>query len=365
MNVPMSRPFHNAEMEERVIEVLRSGRYINGPMVKDFEAGFAVHMGVEHAVAVNSCTSGIQLALMACGVGPGDGVLVPSMTAYPTVEPIMHLGARPVFVDVDDSFTLDPADLAAKADASCKAVMPVHLYGLPVDMDPVLDVARERGLKVIEDCAQAHDAVYKGRKAGALGDVSCYSFFPSKNMSVAGDGGMVATGDPALAETVRMLRNHGRKARYEHELVGFNYRLSEMHAAVGLVQLAHLDEFVAGRRRCAARYVEGLAGLPLRLPWETAERRHAYHLYVVRTADEASRDALGAHLKERGVANNIHYPVPCHLQPGTALAGFPMAPGSLPRTEEQCATILSLPIFPTITDEEIDHVCASVREFFG
>lgn len=363
MKVPMSKPFHCEEIEQAVLAVLRSGRTINGPELKGFEQDFAAHMGTAHAVGVNSCTSALQLALLALGVGRGDEVVVPSHTAYPTIEPIHHVGARPVFADVDATHTMDPEDFRRKITPATKAVIPVHLYGLPCDMTRITVVATEHGIPVIEDCAQAHDAVHRGRKVGTWGAMACYSFFPSKNMTVGGDGGMVVTGDPALARTVRMLRDHGREARYEHELVGFNYRMAEMQAAVGRVQLRRLDGFTAARQERAALYDERLAGLPLVLPPRREGDSHVFHLYVVRVDGAARRDGLMEHLKSREVACNIHYPVPGHLQPGSRAAGFGLDRGSLPVTERFVDGILSLPMHPTLTTEEIDAVCAAVREY--
>ena len=278
--IEMAPPYRDEEGAEALRRVYFSGHYLNGPELKAFEKEFAEFMGAKHAVAVNSCTSAEQLALLALGVGEGDEVLVPSHTAFPTIEPIIHVGASPIFVDIDDTYTINPEDLESKITDKSKAVIPVHLYGHPANMERIQDICMENDLYLIEDCAQAHNAEYNRQKVGIFGDAACYSFFPSKNMTGGSDGGLVLTNDDAVARQVRMLRNHGREGRYDHELVGFNMRMSDMTAALLRLQLKHLDQFTEARRNAAELYMKNLEGLPLVLPREAANARHVYHLFV-------------------------------------------------------------------------------------
>lgn len=343
---------------EAVLRVLDSGRYVNGPELRAFEQAFAEDVGVAHAIGVNSCTSALQLALMALGVGPGDEVLVPDLTAFCTVEPVMHVGAIPVFVAPDAQFCMDPEDAARKITPRTKVMLPVHLYGHPADMEALLALANEHGIAVVEDCAQAHGARIGSKPVGALGVASCFSFYPSKNLTVCGDGGMVATDDPELAATVRMLRNHGRDGRHEHRINGFNMRLSEMPAAVGRVQLARLPGFNARRRELAAMYDALLADCPVATPTiRDAGSEHVYHLYVIRTQQ---RDRLQVHLRADGVETNIHFPIPCSRQP----AALAVTDQTLPETAAVCETILSLPMHPGLRNEDVEAVCRSIQTFF-
>lgn len=359
--IPLSQIEIDDEIRSRAIAALDSGRYVLGPESKAFERELAAYVGREHAVLVSSATAGLMLALTALGVDAGDEVLVPSHTAFPTIEAIFHAGARPVFVDVDASYTLDPAWLEPRVTARTKAILPVHLYGHPCDLDAVREAATRHGLAVLEDCAQALGALYRGRRVGSFGELAVLSFYPSKNLTVCGDGGCVLSDDAALAQRVRMLRDHGRTEKYVHSLVGWNLRFNEIQAAVGRVFLSRLDEMNAARRRAAARYRERLRGLPLVLPEEHKEARHVYHLFVVRTP---KRDALAEHLKERGIQTGVHYPLPTHLQPGT-LAQPGVRGEALPNTEAYAKEILSLPIYPGITDADVDRVADAIADFFG
>jgi dTDP-4-amino-4,6-dideoxygalactose transaminase len=358
--VPLSRVAIDDEIRARVMAAVESGQYILGPECKAFERELAAYFGRKHCVLVANATSALTLTLMAHGVGPGDEVLAPAHTAFPTIEAIFDAGATPVFLDVDETATLDPAWIEPRITQRTKAIVPVHLYGHPCDMDAVLEIAGRRGLTVIEDCAQAHGATDRGRKVGSLGASAILSFYPSKNLPVLGDGGAALTDDDEVAKKLRMLRDHGRRDKLTHEIVGFNMRFNDVQAAVGRVFLARLDANNDVRRRTASAYRELLAGLPLGMPRERDGARHVYHLFVVRTP---RRDALAKHLAERGIQTGVHYPLPNHVQPATlSRLGLTV---SLPRTESFCREILSLPVFPSITDDEIGRVAAAVRSFFG
>jgi dTDP-4-amino-4,6-dideoxygalactose transaminase len=367
MNVPLSKPYVSQEIKTRVLEVIDSGQYILGKNCKEFEKEFTQYIGTKHSVLTASGTSALFLFLKALGVGPGDAVLVPSLTAFPTVEPVFHVGAHPVFIDIDETFTMDPkhiegvlkeSSLNPKA-GKIKGIIPVHLYGHPADMGAILDLAKRYGVFVLEDCCQAHGARYKGKRVGSMGIGGCFSFYPSKNLTVFGDGGMLVTSDDGIAGRCRMLRDHGRKEKYEHELVGYNLRFNEIQAAVGRIQLQKLDGFNESRRQIARWYAEGLGGLPVVTPAVKDWAEPVFHLYVIQTP---RRDELAGYLKEKGVQTGIHYPIPNHEQPGVVNTLGPQP--KLKRTEEGVKKILSLPIYPELEKEKVDYVCATVREFF-
>jgi dTDP-4-amino-4,6-dideoxygalactose transaminase len=362
--VPLSRVAIDEEVKQRVLAAVESGQYILGPECRAFEAELAAWLGRAHCVLVSSATSALLLTMQARGIGAGDEVLVPAHTAFPTIEAIFLAGATPVFVDIDDSGTLDPAWLEPRVTARTKAILPVHLYGHPCDLDAIGDVATRHGLDVIEDCAQAHGARFRERMVGTFGVAGVLSFYPSKNLTVLGDGGAVLTDDAGLAKRLRMLRDHGRQDKHTHELVGWNLRFNELQAAAGRVLLRRLDAMNEARRAVAARYHALLAGLPLALPVESKLAHHVYHLYVVRTEAPLQRDALAKHLEAAGVQTGIHYPVPNHLQPATSSRPRVRAE-ALPNTEAWAQRILSLPMFPGMTLTEIEYVAASVREFFA
>jgi len=350
-------------MVDRAAEVLRSGRYVKGPMVERFEHEFADFCGTEHAVGVASGTDAIYLSLKAAGVGPGDDVFVPAHTFFATASPVLELGANPVFVDVDPvTYTMGALDLSEKATAAENptAVLPVHIYGHPAEMHAITNVAREHGMFVIEDACQAHGATYRGDRAGSLGDLGCFSFYPSKNMTVAGDGGMVVTDDAKLAREIRMYRNHGRDDEGRHARLGLNHRLGELHAALGHEQLGHIEDWNEGRRRAAARYTERLSSVPkVNAPEERSDVEHVYHLYVVQVPD---RDDLRETLEAEGIDTGIHYPTPAHRH--EAVAARLDEPPSVPRAEALSERILSLPMHPRITDEEVDRVCAAIERHY-
>ena len=367
MNVPLSKPYVSEEIKNRVLDVIDSGQYILGKNCKEFEKEFSQYIGAKHGILTSSGTSALFLFLKALGVGPGDAVLVPSLTAFPTVEPVFHVGAQPVFIDVDETFTMDPGHIeqvlkqagrSPKA-GKIKGIIPVHLYGHPADMDAILDIAKRHGLFVLEDCCQAHGARYKGKRVGSMGIGGCFSFYPSKNLTVFGDGGSLVTSEDGIAQRCRMLRDHGRKEKYEHELVGYNLRFNEIQAAVGRIQLQRLDGFNEARRQISRWYAEGLSRLPVVLPTVKEWAEPVFHLYVIQAP---RRDELAAYLKEKGVQTGIHYPIPNHEQPGVVNTLGPQP--KLARTEEGVRKILSLPIYPELEKEKVDYVCAAVKGFF-
>lgn len=360
--IPLSRPTVTPDMKQAILETVDSLQFILGPQTRAFEEEFARYVGTRHAVAVSQGTSAIHLSLAAIGVRSGDEVLVPSMTAFPTVEGVIHAGATPVFVDSDRFSCIDPADAERRVTPRTVGILPVHLYGGVADMERLALLAARRRLWIVEDCCQAHGARWGEKVVGSIGRTGCFSFYPSKNLTVFGDGGMVTTDDPQIAERVRRLRDHGRVDKYTHAEVGFNLRFNDVQAAVGRRQLALLEDFVARRRAIATRYDEALASVTeLALPRERPGTRMAYHLYPVRVADAGARDPLRDHLRARGIDTGLHYPIPNHLQP--AMAGRGPAP-SLPESEALARTTVSLPMFPGLTDDEVDTVIAAVRDFF-
>jgi dTDP-4-amino-4,6-dideoxygalactose transaminase len=358
MPVPLSRPLVDDEIKSAVLAAIDSRQYILGPECTAFEQEFARYIGREHAVLTSSATAALWMSLKAFGVKGGDEVLVPSHTAFPTVEAVCFAGAVPVFVDVDDSYTVDVQDAAAKITARTVGFVPVHLYGHPADLVGIRRLCAERSLWLLEDCAQAHGAAWQGRKVGAFGRAGVFSFYPSKNLSVMGDGGLVVTDDADVAACCRRLRDHGRLNKDVHTELGFNLRFNDIQAAIGRVLLPRLDAMNDHRRALAGRYRRGLAGLPLVLPAEAPGAHHVYHLYVVRAPE---RDALAKFLNERGIATGVHYPVPGHKQPAVAHLGPPV----LPRTERIVGEILTLPISAGHSESEVDQVVAAVRKFFG
>jgi dTDP-4-amino-4,6-dideoxygalactose transaminase len=357
MSIPLSRPPIDDEIKGAVLKAIDSRQYILGPECRSFEDEFAAYNGAKHAVLTSSATAALWMLVKALGARPGDEVLVPAHTAFPTVEAICFAGATPVFVDVDDFYTVDVRDAAAKVTVRTVGFVPVHLYGQAADVPAIQALCARRGLWLLEDCAQAHGAEWQGKKVGGFGRAAAFSFYPSKNLSVMGDGGLLVTHDDAVAARCRQIRDHGRLNKDVHAEVGFNLRFNDIQAAVGRVLLRRLDAMNAQRRRIAARYAAGLAGLPLRLPGERPGARHVFHLYVVATE---RRDELARYLKERGIATGIHYPVPCHRQPAVEH----LRATALPVTERIVREILTLPISAGHTEAEADEVVAAVRQFF-
>ena len=360
--IPLSRVTVTEEMKRAILEVVDSGRFILGPEVKAFEKEFAGYIGVAHAIAVSQGTAAIQLAVQAIGVSPGDEVLVPSMTAFPTIEGVIHAGATPVFVDNDSFGSMDPRDARRRLTDRTVGMVPVHLYGGAADLDGLGDLARERGLWIVEDCCQSHGALHRGRKTGSIGRAGCFSFYPSKNLTVFGDGGMVTTDDPEIARKVRLLRDHGRSDKYTHVEVGYNLRFNDVQAAVGRKQLVLLEDFIAKRRSIAARYDAGLSDVDeITLPAERPGTRMVYHLYPIRCRDDSVRESLREHLQGRGVETGVHYPIANHLQPAMASRGkLPV----LPEAEAVARTTVSLPMFPSLSDADVETIIAAVLDFF-
>ncbi len=356
------KPLHDLladEIHEALRRVAESGWYILGPEVRAFEAEFANYHGLARAVGVANGTDAIELALRAGGIGVGDEVITVAHTAMATVTAIESAGAKPVLADIDlETYTLDPLSARGAITERTRALVVVHLYGQPADMDALKTLAEEHELLLIEDCAQAHGAQYKGRKVGAIGDMGAFSFYPTKNMGAYGDGGAVITDNPEYAERLEQERNYGQTSRYTHQTRGTNSRLDEMQAAVLRVKLKRLDKHNARRREIAALYDANLRSVTT--PSAPAGRQHAYHLYVIR---DRNRDALMAALAERNIGTLIHYPIPAHLQDSHRDLG--LAVGSLPRTEKAAREILSLPLYIGLSDEEVLRVCAAIEDIRG
>jgi perosamine synthetase len=366
--IPLSRVHQSEAIDRRILEVVKGGNYILGPECKAFEKELAAYFGVKHVVLSSSWTAAVQLLhiaqTMAGKLKAGDEVLVPSLTAFPSIEPMIHAGAKPVFCDIDETYTIDPEDARKRITSRTRGILPVHLYGRPVDLDAIRKLAADNGLWVIEDCAQSHGARYRGQRAGSFTEHAAFSFYPSKNLTVYGDGGAIATSDDETAQRVTMLRNHGRKDKYLHEKVGFNLRFNEIQAAIGREQLKVLDDLNAGRRRAAAGYRRELAGLTgLDLPPDDRDgiTESVYHMFVIRLQSTDARDALARSLKEKAIETGVHYPIPNHRQPAiTELYG---AQPTLPRTEDYTKRILSLPMFPALTEEQVKCVADAVKAF--
>jgi len=352
----------------RIAEILEGMRLFLGPNVQALEQEFAAFCGVPHAIGVSDGTTALQLALMACGVGAGDEVITVSHTFVATAEAIILVGATPVFVDIDpQTYTIDVGQVGERITERTRAIIPVHLYGQTADMDPLLTLAREHGLWVIEDACQAHGARYKGQRAGALGDAAAFSFYYSKNLGAYGEGGMVTTTVDEIAERVRMLRDHGSKQRYHHDLVGMNGRLDEIQAAVLRAKLPYLDRWSQQRRAHARQYRDALMDLDhVVLPAEARWGEHVYHLFVIRVKacperSRRNRNGLRAYLHDKGIATGIHYPIPIHLQPAYRDLGYEK--GSFPVTEEYAEQILSLPMYAELTPGSIEYVAEAIRDF--
>ena len=355
MNISLGKMFVDDNIRQAVMQVLDSGQYIKGQALTAFESEFAGFCDARYAVGVNSGTSAILLSLMALGVSAGDEIIVPSHTFIATASPSVFLGARPIYVDIDpETYTIDPNEVQRALSPKTKAIIPVHLYGHPCDMDALSSLAKEHGLYVVEDACQAHGALYKGNRVGSLADVACFSFYPAKNMTVLGDGGMATTNSEELARKIRMMADHGRTEKYIHTMLGLNFRMSEIHAAIGREQLRHIDEWNNRRREIASQYNQLLCDLELVIPIEKEWGRHVYHMYVIRVKE---RDRLGRYLKEKGVQTGIHYPIPLHRQPCV------QSEIQLPVTEKYVNEILSLPMYPQLTDVEVAYVASCIREF--
>ncbi len=351
-----------SEIDEAIDRVLQRGWFVLGQEVESFEAEFASYCGAAHAVGVGNGTDAIQLGLWAAGIGPGDEVVIPALTAAFSAMAVSMTGATPVFADIDPvRYTLDPASFEAAITPRTAAVLPVHLYGCPADMAPILEIARQHNLLVMEDAAQAHGARYQGERVGALADVAAFSFYPSKNLGAYGDGGAIVTDDAALAEKVRMLRHGGQSRTYEHEILGTNSRLDEIQAAILRTKLQRLDPWNERRRTLAARYDSGLDGLgDLALPTVPDGVEHVFHLYVVRTQ---FRKPLQDYLAGAGVGTGVHYPKAVDQQGAYASLGYES--GSCPNAEQAATEVLSLPMFPQLTEQELDQAVRLIRFFYA
>ena len=370
LHIPQTNPragylAQQPEIDAAVSRVLEGGSYILGREVEIFEAAFADFIGVAHAVACASGTDAIELALRACGIGTGDLVFTVSHTAVATVAAIERAGAIAVFIDVEPgTYTMAPYELSRALQTPLSgrpaAVLPVHLYGQPAELCALGDIARAHGLRLIEDCAQSHGASYRGRATGSVGDVGCFSFYPTKNLGAAGDGGMAITNDAAIAAALREIREYGWKERFVSTRIGINSRLDPLQAAILDVKLRRLAGDNARRQAIASRYDAGLAGLPLGAPARRAGAIHVFHQYVIRLAE---RDALRERLRAAGIGTGVHYPVPVHLQPAYR-DRCAVGPSDLGLTERAARQILSLPMYPQLSDAEVDQVISEIREFF-
>jgi dTDP-4-amino-4,6-dideoxygalactose transaminase len=349
------------ELRAALEPVFGEGQFILGPAVERFERHFADYVGVRHCVGVNNGTSALHLALLAAGVGPGDEVVTTPHSWISTTWAVSYAGARPVFADIDPrTYNLDPAPAARAVTPRTRALLPVHLYGQAADLEPLCRLARERGLTLIEDAAQAHGARYGGRRVGGFGRAACFSFYAGKNLGACGEGGAVVTDDDTLAERVRCLRDHAQRGRHHHVELGYNMRLEGIQGAVLDVKLKYLDGWNAARARLARRYHELLAGVPgLVLPWVPEAERHVWHLFVVLLTG-APREAVQQFLQRRGVATALHYPTPIPLQPAYRHLGH--RPGDFPAAERVARQCLSLPLFPEMTDGQVEHVAGALRE---
>ena len=341
------------EIDPAVQQILDRGLFASGPAVAAFENEFAHYCGVHHCVCVNSGTSALHLAMIACGVQAGDEVITVPFTFIATAWAISYVRAKPVFVDVDaHCCTIDVDKLANAIGPKTRAILPVHLYGQMADMDPIRDICDRHGLMLIEDAAQAHGAAYKGRRAGNYSDVGCFSFYPTKNLGASGEAGAITTNDDEIAKRLRRLRDHAQKQKYRHEEIGYNYRMDEMQAGILSVKLRHLDTWNVSRSKIAKSYLENLATTSLVLPSEAPHRGHVWHQFVVRSPH---RDVLRDKLTKAGIASGLHYPVPLHLQPAYSPLGHRV--GDFPIAERLAQECLSLPMFPQIEQAEINRVC--------
>jgi dTDP-4-amino-4,6-dideoxygalactose transaminase len=348
------------EILSGIAQVLDGMHLFLGENVQNLEKEFSTFCGAQYGIGVSEGTTALHLILRAMGIGPGDEVITVSHTFIATTEAIMLAGARPVFVDIDpQTMLMDVSQIEGKITSHTKAILPVHLYGQVVDLDPLLDIAYRHHLRVVEDACQAHGASYKGRRAGSIGDAGAFSFYYSKNLGGYGEGGFITTNDAALAQKIRILRDHGSETRYHHDVIGFNARLDEIQAVILRTKLLHLAQWNRSRREHAALYDHLLQDTPVKPPFEADHGEAVYHLYVIQTLQ---RDDLQAYLKDRGIFTGVHYPIPIHLQKAAASLGYKK--GDLPVTEQMAQSILSLPMYAELEDAEIEYVAGCVKSFF-
>ena len=349
------------ELDAAVARTWETSQFILGDEVATFEEEFAAYCQAGFGVGMNSGTSALHLALLAAGIGPGDEVITVPFTFYATVAAIDYCGAKPVFVDIDSrTFNIAVSQIEAKITSRTRAIMPVHLYGQAADLDPILAIAKKHSLLVIEDAAQAHGAEYKGRRVGARGDIGCFSFYPTKNLGAAGEGGIAVTNNPEYAHKMRVLRDWGQEQKYRPSIKGFNYRLPGMQGAILRVKLRRLDAWTEKRRELAALYDRLLANTGVRLPWVQADLQHVYCLYTIQSPD---RDGLQKALQTAGIGSAVHYPVPIHLMPAYADSRYQA--GDFPVSEHACETVLSLPMYPHLEACQVEQVCEAIRRHVG
>ncbi len=347
------------EIDDAITGVVESTQFVLGPEVAKFEENFADHCQARFAFGVNSGTSALHLAMLAAGIGPGDEVITVSYTFVATAAAVCYVGAQAVFVDIDpETCNIDVARIESAITPRTKAIMPVHLYGNCADMDSIIELARKHDLIVIEDAAQAHGAEYKGRRAGSMGEMACFSFYPGKNLGAYGEAGAIVTNDPRYVDTLKQLRDQGQSEKYFHTMVGYNYRMEALQGAVLGVKLRHLDEWNAARRKHAAMYRRELADTGLRLLAEHPDYNSVHHIFPLFTPQ---RDELREHLHSAGISTGLHYPIPVHLQPGYRHLGY--KEGDLPETERACKEVLSLPMYPELETDTVLSIADSVRQF--
>lgn len=348
------------EIRQAIDHVLESGSYIMGPYVKNFEAAIAQYCGTKHAIGVANGTDALLLTLDALGVGPGDEVITSPFTFFASAEVISQVGATPVFVDIDPkTYNIDPAKLEAAITPRTKAIIPIHIFGQPVDMDPIMEIADKHQLHVIEDACQAIGSTYHGKRIGSIGTAGCFSFFPTKNLGGYGDGGIVVTNDDELARKIQILRVHGSNPKYYHSVIGYNSRLDALQAAMLQVKLKYIDQWNQQRRDKAAIYNEALKDLPITLPYVKEGREAVFHLYIIQTE---YRDELMAYLAEHGIASGVYYPVPLHKQDVYKDLGY--TDGSLAESEKAALGTMALPLYPELALDDQQYVISVVREFF-
>ena len=347
------------EIDSSIQEVFNNTAFILGEKVEDFEGKFANLCNVKHCIGVNNGTSALRLALLALGIKANDEVITTPFTFIATAEAISHTGAKPVFADIDEkTYCIDPEKIEEKITKKTKAIMPVHLFGQPADMAPIMEIAEKNELKVVEDAAQAHNALYKNKKAGSIGDASCFSFYPGKNLGAYGEAGAVCTNNEEIAKKVTLLRQHGELVRYHHEVIGDNCRMEGIQGAVLGVKIKYIEEWNERRRRNAEIYNKLLGNLGVILPYEAGYAKHIYHIYGIRAKN---RDKLREFLSKNGIATGVHYPIPIHLQ--NAYSFMRLNEGSFPISEKISKEIISLPMFPELTEEQMEYVANSIKEF--
>ena len=358
--IKLIKMFMNEDIKNAVLEVLESGYYIKGPNLKNFEASFRDYIGSKYAIGVSSGTSALFLAYQEINLSPGDEVIVPSHTFIATATPLAYFKAKPIFVDIDpDTYCMDIEQVKSKINSKTKCIVPVHIYGHPVDMDPLVEIANEKNIKIIEDCCQAHGAKYKGKSIGNFGDIGIFSFFPSKNMTVGGDGGMIVTNNEKFGDELKLRRDHGRKSKYENELLGLNFRLNEIQAVIGNEQLKYLEEWVNRRRQIVKFYNEMLNKYPeIKTPTEKDWAKCAYYVYTIQIEN---RKSFIEYLQKEKIATGIYYPIPVHKQPIIEKI-YGIQP-KLPVTEEIVNKIVSLPLSPLLTDEELNRIETSINSY--